>query len=101
MFFLQVGQDLFLLGGQQVLQSGAGCLGLLRGDGAALGIQCFLGAGEELGEQLLCEDGLFHSIQFRVDQKRQRITSHHSAGALWNRRLMLGVRLLRLLFHLG
>lgn len=100
-FFLQVGQDLFLLEGQQVLQSGAGCLGLLRGDGAALGIQCFLGTGEELGEQLLCEDGLFHSIQFMVDQKRQRITSHHSAGALWNRRLMLGVRLLRLLFHLG
>mgnify|MGYP000641632248 CR=1 FL=1 len=42
-FFLQGGQDLFLLGGQQVLQGGAGCLGLLRGDGAALGIQCFLG----------------------------------------------------------
>lgn len=47
-FFLQGGQDLFLLGGQQVLQGGAGCLGLLRGDGAALGIQCFLGTGEEL-----------------------------------------------------
>ncbi len=30
-FFLQGGQDLFLLGGQQVLQGGAGCLGLLRG----------------------------------------------------------------------
>lgn len=48
MFFLQGGQDLFLLGGQQVLQGGAGCLGLPGGDGAALGIQCFLGTGEEL-----------------------------------------------------